>query len=139
MMTTSPKVSRALIIDDDEINNFICIKNIRDANFAGDASFCLRAREALDLLQAAAGNVDEVPDVIFLDINMPLMNAWEFLEEYKQLLPKLGKEVSLFILSSSVYRKDVDKSTTYDVVKDYLVKPLSKSKLEKLMSQYFAD
>ncbi len=137
MMTVTPKVTRALIIDDDEINNFICIKNIRDANFAEHASFCLRGQEALDLLREASEKQEDVPDVIFLDINMPLMNAWEFLEEYKKLLPSLGKDVSLFILSSSVYRKDVDKSTTYDVVKDYLVKPLSKSKLEKLMEQYF--
>ncbi|MFK7922649.1 MAG: response regulator [Bacteroidia bacterium] len=138
-MTASPKVGRALIIDDDEINNFICIKNIRDANFAEHASFCLRGREALDLLSEAAGQEEEIPDVIFLDINMPLMNAWEFLEEYKKLLPSLGKKVKLFILSSSVYRKDVDKSTTYDVVKDYIVKPLSKAKLEKLINQYFQD
>lgn len=138
-MTASPKVGRALIVDDDEINNFICIKNIRDANFAEHASFCLRGREGLDLLREAAGKEEEIPDVIFLDINMPLMNAWEFLEEYKELLPSLGKKVKLFILSSSVYRKDVDKSTTYDVVQDYIVKPLSKAKLEKLIDQYFQD
>ncbi|MEL6588558.1 MAG: response regulator [Bacteroidota bacterium] len=138
-MTESPNVRLALIVDDDEINNFICIKNIRDANFAENAIFRLRAREALDLLvESAEKGPEEVPDVIFLDINMPLMNAWEFLDEFKTILPKLGKDVSLFILSSSVYRKDIDKSTTYDVVKDYLVKPLSKAKLEKLKEQYFS-
>jgi two-component SAPR family response regulator len=133
------KIKRALIIDDDEINNFICIKNIRDSAFAEHASFCLRGRDALEeLKQAIENDADKVPDVIFLDINMPLMNAWEFLEEYRTLVANFGKEVYLFILSSSVYRKDIDKSHTYDLVTDYIIKPLSKDKLKELSNKYFS-
>ncbi len=139
MMTDIHTIQRALIIDDDEINNFICIKNIRDAAFAEHASFCLRAKEALAQLSDAVENhPEEVPDVIFLDINMPLMNAWEFLEEYKALQQRFAKEVHLFILSSSVYRKDIDKSSTYNLVKDYLIKPLNREKLEEIRTKYFS-
>lgn len=138
-MTQSYTIQRALIIDDDEINNFICIKNIRDVAFAEHASFCLRAKEALDLLkETLENNPDELPDVIFLDINMPIMNAWEFLEEYKPLQETFPKEVFLFILSSSVYRKDVDKSSTYNLVKDYLIKPLNREKLADLVERFFS-
>lgn len=132
------KVNRALIIDDDEINNFICIKNMKDTDFAMHASYCLRGREGLDELREAVENrPDDIPDVIFLDINMPLMNAWEFLEEYKQLLPRMGKDVKLFILSSSVYRKDIEKSQLYDTVTDYITKPLSKENLKAIQEKYF--
>jgi len=132
-------IKRALIIDDDEINNFICIKNMKDTGFAEHATYCLRGQEGLDELTDAIENRSEdVPDVIFLDINMPQMNAWDFLEEYKKIQPRFEKPVMLFILSSSVYRKDIERSTHYDLVTDYIIKPLSKDSLRDIQGKYFA-
>jgi two-component SAPR family response regulator len=137
-MNLMKTIKRALIIDDDEINNFICIKNMKDTGFAEHATYCLRGREGLDeLADALQHRSDDVPDVIFLDINMPLMNAWEFLEEYKQLIPRFDKPVKLFILSSSVYRKDIEKSSHYEMVADYIIKPLSKESLRQINEKYF--
>ncbi|MEO0900181.1 MAG: response regulator [Bacteroidota bacterium] len=133
-------IKRALIIDDDEINNFICIKNMKDSNFAEHATYCLRGREGLDELKDATENrPEDLPDVIFLDINMPLMNAWEFLDEYKEIQSSFPKKVMLFILSSSVYRKDIEKSSHYDMVTDYIIKPLSKESLRKIQDKYFVS
>ena len=131
-------IKRALIIDDDEINNFICIKNMKDSNFAEHATYCLRGLEGLDeLTDAATNRPEDLPDVIFLDINMPLMNAWEFLDEYKNIQDKFNNPVKLFILSSSVYRKDIEKSSHYEMVTDYIIKPLSKESLKKIQEKYF--
>ncbi len=131
-------VNRALIIDDDEINNFICIKNMKDSGFAESASYCLRGEEGLEELRDATQNrPEDIPDVIFLDINMPMMNAWEFLDEYKHIAPSFPKDVKLFVLSSSVYRKDIDKSSQYELVTDYIIKPLSKKALETIKQDYF--
>ncbi|MEZ4772894.1 MAG: response regulator [Bacteroidia bacterium] len=132
-------IKRALIIDDDEVNNFICIKNLRDLNFAQLASYCTRGREGLDLLADTLKNKpEEFPDVIFLDINMPLMSAWEFLEEYKTIQASFPGKVYLFILSSSVYRKDIERASQYDVVTDYIIKPLNKEKLLQIQEKYFS-
>ncbi|MCB0837519.1 MAG: response regulator [Bacteroidetes bacterium] len=131
-------IHKALIIDDDEINNFICIRNIKETNFAKEASFCLKGEEGLTQLKEAIENdPKELPDVIFLDINMPMMNAWDFLKEYQTIQPDFGKKVHLFILSSSVYQKDIDKSGHYDVVTDYIIKPLNKDKLSQIHAKYF--
>ncbi len=131
-------IKRALIIDDDEINNFICIKNMKDASFADHATYCLRGREGLDeLMDAMENRPEDLPDVIFLDINMPLMNAWEFLEEYQKIQADFPKEIKLFILSSSVYRKDIEKSAHYEMVTDYIIKPLSKESLKNIQERYF--
>lgn len=139
-MNLMKTIKRALIIDDDEINNFICIKNMKDTGFAQNATYCLRGREGLDELEDALQNrPEDLPNVIFLDINMPLMNAWEFLEEYKELLPRFPQPVKLFILSSSVYRKDIEKSSHYDMVSDYIIKPLSKESLREINRKYFED
>ncbi len=131
-------IKRALIIDDDEINNFICIKNMKDTGFAEYASYCLRGQEGLDELNDALENrKDDLPDVIFLDINMPMMNAWEFLEQYKLIQPRFEKAVKLFVLSSSVYRKDIEKSSEYELVSDYIIKPLSKESLKQIKDKFF--
>lgn len=133
------EIKKALIIDDDEVNNFICVRQIRAAKFAEDAEFMVSAQEALDSLREAAASAPEsLPDVIFLDINMPMMNAWEFLEEYTALADKFDKNVKLFILSSSVYRKDQTKALQHKVVVDYLYKPLTKELLNKVKEKHFS-
>ena len=129
-------VNRVMIIDDDEINNFICVKNLKDSGFSDEASFCLRGKDGLEELKNASP--EEIPDVIFLDINMPLMNAWEFLEEYNKLAGGFEKEVKLFILSSSVYKRDIAKSSEYANVTDYIIKPLNKATLDKVRATHFA-
>ncbi|MEL6256610.1 MAG: response regulator [Bacteroidota bacterium] len=129
-------VNRVMIIDDDEINNFICVKNLKDSGFSDEASFCLRGKDGLEELKNASP--EEIPDVIFLDINMPLMNAWEFLEEYNKLAADFKKEVKLFILSSSVYKRDIAKSSEYANVTDYIIKPLNKATLDKVRETHFA-
>ncbi|MEM8887298.1 MAG: response regulator [Bacteroidota bacterium] len=129
-------VNRVMIIDDDEINNFICVKNLKDSGFSDEASFCLRGKDGLEELKNAGP--DEIPDVIFLDINMPLMNAWEFLEEYNKLASSFEKEVKVFILSSSVYKRDIAKSSEYANVTDYIIKPLNKATLDKVRATHFA-
>ncbi|MDW3649554.1 MAG: response regulator [Bacteroidia bacterium] len=129
-------VNRVMIIDDDEINNFICVKNLKDSGFSDEASFCLRGKDGLEELKNASP--EEIPDVIFLDINMPLMNAWEFLEEYNKLASGFNKEVKLFILSSSVYKRDIAKSSEYANVTDYIIKPLNKATLDKVRETHFA-
>ncbi|MEM7368883.1 MAG: response regulator [Bacteroidota bacterium] len=131
-------LKRVLIIDDDEINNFICIKNMKEIQFAEHVSYCLRADEGLrELTEALQHRPEDIPDVIFLDINMPSMNAWEFLQEYKKMVESFPKPVMLFILSSSVYRKDIERSVNHDTVSDYIIKPLTREILLQIKENYF--
>ncbi len=133
-------VKKVMIIDDDEINNFICIKNIKTLNFAEDATYHLRAKEGLEELKnLAKQNPKELPNVIFLDINMPAMNGWDFLEEYSNFIQGLDHPIHLFILSSSIYRKDLDKAGNHEQVTDYIPKPLNKDKLQEIQKRYFTD
>lgn len=133
------EIRKALIIDDDEVNNFICVRQIRAASFANEAEFLLSGQEALDKLKSDAENAPEnLPDIIFLDINMPIMGAWEFLQEYSPLSLTFSKEVKLFILSSSVYRKDQLRALDHDVVVDYLYKPLTKELLNQVKEKHFS-
>lgn len=124
-----------LLVDDDEINNFISIKLIRKALFNADITACLNGKFAIDqLAEMQRKGADKLPDYILLDINMPIMNGWEFLDEYKRLgLDPLGK-TKIFIISSSVFSNDINKARSYPLVKSFISKPLSVDKIKEMFT-----
>src|ERR1700761_4273880 len=122
-----------LLVDDDEINNFISIKLIKKALLNTEIMACLNGRFAIDqLLSIQKKDPAKLPDYILLDINMPIMNGWEFLDEYKRLgLDPLGK-TKIFIISSSVFSNDINKARSYPLVKSFISKPLSVDKIKEM-------
>lgn len=120
------KVSRIMVIDDDDINNFLCDRVIRTADVAEEVDTFTSAHDALEHLKKALRSEDNgLPDLILLDINMPLMDGWEFLGYFEKMLEKIDKPIYVAVLSSSVYRKDQDKASQFDCVVDYISKPLT--------------
>ena len=122
-----------LLVDDDEINNFISIKLIKKALLTSDIMACLNGKFAIDqLVDIQKRDPEKLPDYIFLDINMPIMNGWEFLDEYKRLnIDPLGKS-KIFIISSSVFSNDINRARSYPIVKSFISKPLSVEKIKEL-------
>jgi CheY-like chemotaxis protein len=123
-----------LIVDDDEINNFIAAKLIKKVNNNSSVQTSLNGLEGINYIKSLLNDQDKMPDVIFLDINMPIMNGWEFLDEYENIKASLSKETSIYMLSSSVYNDDIKKSETYSSVKRFISKPLTLEKLENLIT-----
>ncbi len=137
MTTTSYPLNIVWLVDDDEVNNFICMKNIRDSKFADVVVPFLTVDLALkELISLSEGNGKDWPDVIFLDLNLPEENGWNFLTRYREFVAATGKTVRLFILSSSVYKKEINRATEYAEVSEYLIKPLTKEVLSDLMKRY---
>lgn len=124
-----PPVKRILIIDDDPVNNMINQKLIKKFKPEVQISTTMNAVEALKMLEE---DPDNKPDLILLDINMPVMTGWEFLEEARSK----GIELLVVMLSSSIDKHDQSKSSNYPVVVDYVVKPLSIDRLEELFSRH---
>ncbi len=75
---------------------------------------------------------DNLPELILLDINMPVLNGWEFLDEFIALLPKLPVEIPVYMLSSTIDQADFDKAETYSVVKGFYSKPLTRENLVEI-------
>ena len=132
-MNFNNKYVSVLLIDDDEINNFISIKLIKKALQNTEIVACLNGRFALDqLIEIQKNDPSKLPDYILLDINMPVMNGWEFLDEYKRLnIDPLGKS-KIFIISSSVFSNDINKAKSYPLVKNFISKPLNVEKIVEL-------
>jgi CheY-like chemotaxis protein len=125
------------LVDDDEINNFISIKLIKKALLNTDITACLNGKFAIDqLLEISHKDPAKLPDYILLDINMPIMNGWEFLEEYEKFKIDPQHKTKIFIISSSVFSNDISKAKSYPLVKDFISKPLN---IEKITELFGAD
>jgi response regulator RpfG family c-di-GMP phosphodiesterase len=133
MMNFNSKTVSVLLVDDDEINNFISIKLIKKAFLNTEIMACLNGKFAIDqLVELQKKDPEKLPDYILLDINMPIMNGWEFLDEYKRLhIDPLGK-CKIFIISSSVFSNDINKAKSYNLVTDFISKPLNVDKIVEL-------
>jgi CheY-like chemotaxis protein len=134
-MNPDNKPVSILLVDDDEINNFISIKLIKKAVDNTSISACLNGRFAIEeLVEIQKHDPSLLPDFILLDINMPIMNGWEFLDEYKRLnIDPQGKS-KIYIISSSVFSNDINKAKSYPLVKNFISKPLSVDKIKEMFA-----
>jgi|SRR5579872_5872841 len=113
-----------IIVDDDSLNNLICSLMLkRTLHEAGIKTF-ERPQEGLVFIQ---NNINSVVthSVLFLDINMPTLTAWDFLGQYESFSEEIKKQISIYLLSSSISQRDRDKAKTYKYVKGFISKPLT--------------
>ncbi len=133
-MDIETKPVHILLIDDDEINNFISIKLIKKALSNAEISSCLNGKLAIEeLTEMQKISPEKLPDFILLDINMPIMNGWEFLDEYKRLNIDTTGKSKIFIISSSVFSNDISRAKSYPLVKNFISKPLSVEKIREML------
>ena len=123
-----------LLVDDDRIYQFAARKTIEATGFADRILIYSNGQEAINYLKHNVKDNNLMPDVIFLDVNMPVMNGWEFLDAYSNIRPALSKPVIIYVVSSSVDEFDVSKSRQYDTVKGYIVKPVLREKFRQILS-----
>jgi CheY-like chemotaxis protein len=120
-----------LVIDDDDINIFIIKKIVEKTGFNIDMVAKSNGKLAIDYLEGVTAQNAPFPHLILIDINMPVMNGWEFIEAYEEL--DFKKDADLYILSSSVYENDIEKTKNYQSVKGFISKPLSMERLTELI------
>lgn len=116
-----------LLIDDNYIDNFVTRRLLESSKFAEKIVVLQSPEEAIDALR----NGEVMPDIIFLDLRMPMMNGFEFLQEYDQLEIKKD-DIKVFILSASLDPVDLNKSLSNENIIQFVHKPLTKKILESL-------
>ena len=130
-MTSGSK--KILIIDDDQVNNLICTRIIKEYDQKIEVASVTSGAKALTLLKNFIDE-DSLPNLILLDINMPIMNGWEFLDEYRKLNPGSLKTIDLYMLTSSRFYQNTALDEKYIEVKEFLTKPLTLNILNRIVS-----
>ena len=120
------------IVDDDPIVHFTVTKMLESTLNVKRILTFDDGEQIFDYLYRNAENKEALPDLILLDLNMPYMDGWEFLEEYAYLKPQLAKDIVIYILSSSVSDFDIMNAMSNRDVTDYIPKPITRQKVEEL-------
>ena len=131
-MSPTPRYPNVMLIDDNELDNFVNKKLIESENFASSIMVHLSAQEALLDLQKKSSSSDELPSVIFLDIMMPVMDGFAFLEEFEKLNDQVKKKCKIIMLSTTESFKDLNRANKNKFVFKFLNKPLNKPVLDAI-------
>jgi CheY-like chemotaxis protein len=121
------------IIDDDKLFVFLTKKSIEETVGGTEIREFGNGQAAIEYIKGIVDKPDLLPDIIFLDLSMPIMDGWEFLKEYIMLEPEMKKNVRLYIFSSSISPHDIERANTIGSVKDFIIKPLSKDRFREML------
>ena len=130
-----------LLVDDDEPTNFLNKMTLEQTGCTRHISVAQSGQEALDYLRGCGVDSGKQPrpDLIFLDINMPAMDGWEFLDRYRSLPSAQKADIVLIMLTTSLNPDDELKTRTIPEVAGFENKPLSQMRLEQLLQKYFSN
>lgn len=129
-----PKFETVMIIDDNAIDLYISSRMITKNNFGKNVLQYNAAEEALKYLQDNQDNIPELPQVIFVDIYMPVMSGFEFLEAYDKLSQTLKNYCKAYIISSTIDNDDIARSRSDKNVVSFQVKPITKEFLDRIIA-----
>tara|TARA_R110000868_G_scaffold145181_1_gene365092 strand:- start:11165 stop:11566 length:402 start_codon:yes stop_codon:yes gene_type:complete len=130
-------VNSILLVDDDESTNFINSVFIKKLDIDVDVYKALNGVEALEIIEDTIADPDFYPCLIILDINMPIMNGWTFLDKYKKLSPSIKNNCVVVMTTVSEDEKDLIRANKNEEIKEYFQKPMSDEKFSQLINKYF--
>lgn len=126
------KLENIIIVEDDPIASLLLTRKLEKHPLFGQSKAFGNGKLSYDYISSTFENGDKLPDVILLDINMPVMNGWQFLDKFQNLENR--EKVPVIILTSSIDPQDMEKSKTYKEVKGYFLKPITDESLEQIFS-----
>ena len=123
---------KTYIIDDDKLTARLVSILLTNNGFSEEIKIFNHSEQALENLRINSSQMDLLPDIILLDINMPVLDGWQFLEEFKTLTIK--KNIAIFILTSSIDPSDLEISKKFPIIRSYIQKPITSEKLKFMTS-----
>lgn len=133
-----PKLSTILLIDDMKSDSFLTSRVVKKAEVANNIVTQVGGQEALDYLKAEKQRTNKFPELIFLDINMPGMDGWEFLRHYELLPGDVRDSTIVCLLTTSDAEEDRGMAKNHPSVRKFCTKPITEESLEEVMNEFFA-
>lgn len=129
-------LNNIMLVDDDYATNYLHQLFLEESGRVNNIMIAKSADEALALLREGFEK-NEIPEIIFLDINLPAKNGWEFIDEYSEIVGEQKSESKVIMLSTSENPRDMEKSKEYELIKEYRIKPLSVPIINEVVDKYF--
>ncbi len=130
-----PKPFILSLIDDDEIYQYGFKRTLEKSKLAKRVLLFSDGQQAIHFMIDNIANPSVLPDVIFLDLLMPNMDGFQFMEEYIKLKPRLGKKITIYMVSSSINPEDINQAKNISELSDYIVKPVQEEQLKGILDQ----
>lgn len=127
-------INTIYLIDDDGIFQYLTCKVIEDTRLVEQICLFENGHTAIEKIRETIDKKEILPEIILLDLSMPIMDGWDFLDELRLLRPKIDAEIIIYIVSSTISPKDIQKVNAYSEVKDYVIKPITRQKFSDLLN-----
>ncbi|MEO7211356.1 response regulator [Mucilaginibacter sp.] len=134
-MSVERKMVTACIIDDDDIFIYGFKKFMEIRGVSAEILNFSNGKEAIDYLKNPF-YANNLPDIIFVDINMPVMDGWEFTQNFEEIKSHMGKKISVYFISSSVDINDISRAKNNPAIEDYILKPISESYVADIINSH---
>ncbi|HEV7349819.1 response regulator [Telluribacter sp.] len=129
------RIETAYIIDDSRIYVFGLTKIIQTYKLCDNVMVFENGEKAIRYIADNITDKGALPEIIFLDINMPIMNGWDFLDEFIKLKDSIHKNIVIYMVSSSINPQDLERAKTYSEISEYIIKPIAISRLRELLTE----
>ena len=126
------------IIDDDDISKYVMKRNLKQLSVTNVIGFP-DSVQPLKILTDNFDATDELPDIILLDLNMPILNGFQFMEEFKVANKNIKKDLQIYMLTSSLSSDDIDRSKLFPEISEYIIKPIQLRKLSRIVDRVLQD
>ncbi len=133
------KLERACIIDDDPIHQYGMKILLKKVDFSNEVMVFHNGQEAIDALLDLLGSGGQLPSVIFLDLNMPIKDGWGFLDDFVKIPHHSREQVTIYVVSSSITSADRVRAEQYEIVSNYIIKPVEEYQLRDILKMRGID
>lgn len=130
------KINFAYIVDDDPLYVMLLQKLMGHVDFCDNLSIFKNGKEALDDLTDSHVNKKRLPEVILLDLNMPILDGWQFLEKFVNI--PFDQKITVYVVSSSINELDIQRVEAFKEVRNYIFKPVKKETLQTIKQDYLS-
>ncbi|MDO3624607.1 two-component system response regulator [Mucilaginibacter sp. BT774] len=124
---------KLVFIDDDPIDHFLMKHILRGKNYFDITTYTIYGSLVLDYIEEYKSQPEKLPDMIFVDLNMPLFSGWDFLKRMEKMYNEISKEIPVFVISSSLRPDDRATSSKYSFVQDFISKPVNGEEIERII------
>lgn len=133
------KKPNILLVDDDELYLYLMEKTIKEITQDIEVNSFTDGEQAVEFVSKCTREKRTFPKVILLDINMPFLDGWGFLAEFKKLKSQIEQRINIYIVSSSVRESDIKKAANYEELTDYIIKPINRKKLTGIFTRAYNE